>query len=146
MIDFSVLLYLISVQKFSVCQVVWLHFVQFLTKISKYITSSLNQPTTPLMTQYLWCNAATVEAQPNSRNLSVICCCRQFLGYRAKCLFPLLSFPLSFPLGFLFPKEGWPFLQLLEYVNGLPLLWSLGATGARVSVFLCFCFLFLCFP
>lgn len=103
-------------------QAIWLYFVQFLTKINKYITSSLNQPTTPLMTQYFTCNAAAAEALPDSRDRSVIRCCRQFLGCRAKYLFPLVLFPLSFPLGFLFPKEGWPFLQLLEYVNGSPVL------------------------
>jgi len=70
MIDLNLLLFLISVQKFSVYQAVWLYFVLFLTKVSKYVTSSLNQPTMPLMTQYLRCNAAAVEAQPDSRDLS----------------------------------------------------------------------------
>lgn len=35
-----------------------LYFMWFLAKISKYVTSSLNQPTVPLMTQYLPGNAA----------------------------------------------------------------------------------------
>lgn len=40
----------------------------FLAKISKYVTSSLNQPTVPLMTQYLAGNAAPGEAQPVPRD------------------------------------------------------------------------------
>lgn len=102
---FSFYLIDFSVQKSSVHQAVWLYSVQFLTKMSKYITSSLNCLAMPLMTQSLQRKAAAIEAQPNSGDLSVICSCRQFLTCRAKHLFALVSFPLSFALRFLFPKE-----------------------------------------
>lgn len=66
-----------------------LYFMWFLTRISQYMTSSHHQPTMPPMTQYSGCNAAAVEAQPGSRDASVMHCCRQFLGWRAKYLFSL---------------------------------------------------------
>lgn len=60
----------------------------------------------PLMTQYLCCNIAAVEAQSVSGGVFVVQCCRQFLGCGTKQLFTVVSFPLSFPMGFLFPLEG----------------------------------------
>jgi len=40
-----------------------------------------------------------------SPGMAVACCGRQFFGFRAKYLFPLVSFPLSFLLGLSFPME-----------------------------------------